>query len=98
MESFLPLKEYRFAEMELPTARWGDLLGEYLEWEALQFWAHLRQTDMDITNWYLMRRELVQRFCLTDRAVLIRQMVANKWTVDHRAHVVNFSKIVAKGA
>ena len=64
----------------LPPELWGDDLGEYLDEEALRCWTDLLRSGADMTDWSLVKQELLKTFCTVDRATRIYQMAANKWT------------------
>ena len=50
-----------------------------------------------MTDWPLVKQELLKRFCTVDRATVIYPMAANKWTGDCSAYSANFSRITARG-
>ena len=80
MEPFLTLIERRFRKMGLPPELWGDELGKYIDEDALRCWTELQRSGTDMTDWSLVKQELLKTFCTVDRATGIYQMAANKWT------------------
>lgn len=88
----------RFTKIGLDQHRWGSELGEYLEGDALVHWIYLKDTGADMADWARLKRDMLQRFCTTSRAALIRQIAANQWHGDHQTYSANFAKIVARGA
>ncbi|CDI80340.1 hypothetical protein EPH_0034350 [Eimeria praecox] len=98
MQPFLMLIEQRFTKMALPQELCGDELGEYLDEEPLQCWMDLKQSGRDMTDWALIKQELIRCFCKEDRATLIHQMTANKWEGDYSTYTANFNRIVARGS
>ncbi|CDI81420.1 hypothetical protein EAH_00021610 [Eimeria acervulina] len=97
MEPFLTLIERRFRKMGLPPELWGDELGKYIDEDALRCWTELQRSGTDMTDWSLVKQELIKDFCTVNRATLIYQMAANKWTGNCSAYSANFSRITARG-
>ncbi|CDI82217.1 OSJNBa0042D13.18 protein, related [Eimeria praecox] len=98
MQPFLVLMERRFRKMAPPQELWGDELGKYLDEDALQCWMDLKQSGMDMTDWPLIKQELIRCVCPIDRATLIYPMADNKWKGDHNTYTANFSRIAARGS
>ena len=97
MNSILTLMELPFMMRGLPPECWGDELGEYLDEDAQWCWTDLLRSGADMTDWSLVKQELLKSFCTVDRAKLIYQMAANKWTGDCSAFSATFSRITARG-
>ncbi|CDI81760.1 hypothetical protein, conserved [Eimeria praecox] len=98
MQPFLMLIEQRFRKMALPQELWDDKLGENLDGDALQCWMDLKQSGRDMTDWTLIKQELIRCFFTVDRKALIYQLAANKWTGVYNTYTANVSRIPARGS
>ena len=63
MLNFLRNFESNFRDCGIPRERWGYEVRKYLTGEAITFWFHLYDTNVDLSDWEEVRRNLLGRSC-----------------------------------
>lgn len=72
--NFLRNFELNFRNFGIPRERWRYEVRKYFSGEAITFWFHLYDKNVDHSDWNGVKRNLLERFCRAAKETTLVQI------------------------